>query len=166
MQNLGLMFSRDEEFHGGGDRRRACERQPRVRMNLGILGQKRWDVAQVQWSGFTSLPSLSLNRFRSNCIRGAFKIKKWEKLVFWTNRRTPPPSPRKLVHLKVKKNFDVYFAFQTILSILIFHENVPFWGAKKLGQGNPPPSLENCPNFGPTFPVSLLGGPPGGPITL
>ena len=41
-----------------------------------------------------------------------------------------------------------------------------FGGPKSWDRGTPPPSLENCPNFGPTFPVSLLGGPPGGPITL
>ena len=41
-----------------------------------------------------------------------------------------------------------------------------FWGPKSWDRGTPPPSLENCPNFGPTFPVSLLRGPPGGPITL
>ena len=61
-----------------------------------------------QFDDFTSFEMIWGGNYY--CVRGAFKIKKWEKLVFWTNRRTPPP-PRKLVHLKVKKNFDVYFAF-------------------------------------------------------
>ena len=61
-------------------------------------------ILPLQWS--------VLSRFELLLrLRGAFKKKKWEKLVFWTNRRTPSPPPRKLVHLKVKKNFDVYFAF-------------------------------------------------------
>ena len=72
---------------------------------------------------------------------------------------------KKLGHLKVNF-FYVYFAFQTILSILIFHENVPFWGAKKLGQGNPPPRLKIVPTLAQLFPFYRLEGPPGGPITL
>ena len=42
-------------------------------------------------------------------VRGAFKKKKWEKLVFWTNRRTPP-SPE-VGPPESEKKFDVYFAF-------------------------------------------------------
>ena len=54
---------------------------------------------------------------------------------------------KKLGHLKVNF-FYVYFAFQTILSILIFHENVPFFGRLGLGIGVPPLSLKLCLKFG------------------
>ena len=34
-----------------------------------------------------------------------------QRFGFLAHPGAPPPPPRKLVHLKVKKNFDVYFAF-------------------------------------------------------
>ena len=44
----------------------------------------------------------------------------WEKLVFWTNWRTPPPSPE----VGTKKNIDVFFG---ILDYSIFMKMYHFW---------------------------------------
>ena len=41
---------------------------------------------------------------------------------------SPPPPPQKLEFPKRKKKINVYFAFQTILSILFFHQNCHFFG--------------------------------------
>ena len=48
-------------------------------------------------------------------LRGALKKQKRKKLVFWTNRQTPPSPSRKLVHLEVKQ-----------ISTFILHFR-PFW---------------------------------------
>ena len=79
-------------------------------------------------------------------FRGAVK-KKNGKIWSFGPTGGPPPPPRDLVQKNGKKIFNVYFAFQTILSNLFFHENLPFFGFFLVGTGEPPPSLGNWPNF-------------------
>ena len=47
----------------------------------------------------------------SDLFKGSIHEKKMGKVGLLDQPADPPPPPRKLVHLKGKKNFDVYFAF-------------------------------------------------------
>ena len=63
--------------------------------------------------------------------------------------RPPLPPPWRLGHQKIEEEqayIYVYFAFQTIMCIFIFHENVQFFCIVRrlgLGIGVPPPLFEN-----------------------
>ena len=61
--------------------------------------------------------------FPQGCHQNSFS----EKLGLLAQPADPPP-PRKLGRQKKKKKFNVYFAFQAILSILFVHEKFHFSG--------------------------------------
>ena len=73
--------------------------------------------------------------------------KKFKKFSFWDTLRGALKKMGKVGLLDYSEHFN------------FFMKKYHFWGVFRLGQGNlPPPSLENCPNFGPTFPVFPFGG--------
>ena len=98
-------------------------------------------------------------------IRGAFKKEEGKS---WSFGQTggPPPPPRKLVQ-KIGKNISMFILhFRLFWAIYLFMKIYHFLGFFRLGQGNPPPSLGNWPNFFRFFLPSLAVIFSGGPITL
>ena len=78
----------------------------------------------------------------------------------------PPPPPRDLVQKKRKKISMFILHFRPFWAIYFFMKIYHFLGFFWLGQGNPPPSLGNWPNFFRFFLPSLAVIFLGGPITL
>ena len=87
-------------------------------------------------------------------------------MVFWTNRRTPPPS-RDLVQKKTEFFFQCLFCILDHSEQFIFSWKFTiFWVFLGWDRGTPPPSLGNWPNFFRFFLPSLAVIFLGGPITL
>ena len=86
------------------------------------------------------------NSGKSSQEKGA--LKKSKSLDFVPTGRPPHPLPRGWDTKNGKKYFNVYFALQTNLSIIIFHENVPFFVGGNMWKGYPPTLVENLEIYG------------------
>ena len=103
--------------------------------------------ANVSISNVGQIPSLPYF-FSLKALRGAFKIVFRKKFGIWPNQQTPPCPLPVVWAAKKRKKFNVYFAFQAILSILFFHEKCHFFGwDNQLGLQDPHELIRYGPPF-------------------